>query len=120
MRRARPFAVLVLLVAGACGGGAGGPEAAVEAMLRAFDAGDCAAVKEVVLAPSEVDCGFVTELSGMFADEGVDLDEVELSVADATDDQATVAIDWADGEPEETYEVQRVDGAWKVLLDSAA
>jgi hypothetical protein len=120
---AAPVLALVLLL-GACGGGgdASGddPARSVEAMMRALDAGDCDAVKEVVLTPSEIDCGFVADLGGMFADEGLDLEKVDFSVTERSGDQATVEIDWGDGDPAETYEVQRVDGRWKVLFDSAA
>ncbi|MGQ2910499.1 hypothetical protein [Aeromicrobium sp.] len=113
----------VLVLVGACSGGPDGsenPAAAVETMMRALDAGDCQAVKDVVLTPSEIDCGFVTEIGGMFADEGLELDDVDFTVAESSGDQATVEIDWNDGDPRESYEVQRVDGAWKVLFDSAA
>lgn len=125
-RAAALVAGAVLALVGACSGGPDGsgdpadPAAAVETMMRAFDTGDCQAVKDVVLTPSEIDCGFVTELGGMFDDEGLDLDTVEYTVTESEDDQATVEIDWNDGDPNETYEVQRVDGAWKVLFDSAA
>ncbi|WP_311210419.1 MULTISPECIES: hypothetical protein [unclassified Aeromicrobium] len=113
----------VLVLVGACSGGpdsSENPAAAVETMMRALDAGDCQAVKDVVLTPSEIDCGFVTEIGGMFADEGLELDDVDFTVAESSGDQATVEIDWNDGDPRESYEVQRVDGAWKVLFDSAA
>lgn len=123
----RPAAVLVagavLALVGGCSGGPDGsddPAAAVETMMRALDAGDCQAVKDVVLTPSEIDCGFVTDLGGMFADEGLELDDVDFAVAESSGDQATVEIDWNDGDPSESYEVQRVDGTWKVLFDSAA
>lgn len=113
----------VLALVGACSGGpdgSGDPAAAVETMMRALDSGDCEAVKDVVLTPSEIDCGFVTDLGGMFADEGLELDEVDFTVTESSGDQATVEIDWNDGDPNESYEVQRVDGTWKVLFDSAA
>lgn len=116
-------ALVAVLLLGGCGGSddaSGDPAASVEAMMQALDAGDCAAVKDVVLTPSEIDCGFVAELGGMFADEGLDLAEVDFAVTERTGDQATVEIDWGDGEPAETYEVQRVDGDWKVVFDSAA
>ncbi len=126
MRRTATGAAVALLLGllGGCGGGeppAGeDPAASVETMMRALDDGDCDAVKEVVVTPSQIDCGFVSDLGGMFAAEGLDLDDVDFSVTERTGDQATVRIEWGDGDPAETYEVQRLDGRWKVVFDSAA
>src|SRR5215204_189569 len=35
-------------------------------------------------------------------------------------DSTTVTIDWANGYPTESYDVQRLDGTWLVVFDSAA
>ena len=129
VRPARRLAAAVLaglLATGltGCAGGDSdqdGPAAAVETMLRALDAGDCDAAKDVVVTPSLIDCGYVEGLEGMFAGEGLDLDDVDFEVVEEVGaDQATVEIDYHDGEQPETYEVQRVDGEWLVLFDSAA
>jgi hypothetical protein len=96
------------------------PEIAVEKLMRALDDGDCAAVKRVVVTPSEVDCGLVTEAAGSFAAEGIDLDQVRYRATKAEDESVTVEITWGNEYPTESYEMQRVDGAWRVVFDSAA
>jgi hypothetical protein len=96
------------------------PEIAVEKLMRALDDGDCAAVKHVVVTPSEVDCGLVTEAAGSFAAEGIDLDQVRYRATKPEDDSVTVEITWGNDYPTESYDVQRIDGDWRVVFDSAA
>lgn len=123
VRRALAVAVAAVVVLAGCSGSGGedGPTDAVETMLRALDAGDCEAAKDVVVTPSLIDCEYVRGLAGMFEGGDVDLDDVDLEVVEEVGpDQATVEIDYHDGQQPETYEVQRVDGEWLVLFDSAA
>lgn len=97
-----------------------GPEAAVEGLMRALDEGDCAAAHDLVVTPADLGCDVVEQAEGSFADEGVDLDEVAYSAGAVEGDSATVTIDWGTGVPGESYEVQRIDGTWRVVFDSAA
>lgn len=140
LRRAPLAAVAVLLLTGACGssdsGGDGGPpadapsssagsppaatspEQAVSAMMAAIEKGDCDDVKAVVVTPDAIDCGSIRTLRGGYADEGIDLDDVGLAVGEQSGDSATVTADLGDGADPETWQVERVDAAWKVLFDS--
>lgn len=117
-------AVCALLSLAGCGSdddAQDAPATAVESMLRALDDGDCEAARKVVVTPSLIDCEYVRGLSGMFSAEGLELDDVDFQVVEQVGpDQATVEIDYQDGQQPETYEVQRVDGRWLVLFDSAA
>ena len=96
------------------------PEAAVDALMRALDAGDCKAAKKLVVTPSELGCDVVGQNKDSFADEGIDLDDVIYRAGAVHDASATVSITWGNGYPTESYDVQRVDGRWKVIFDSAA
>lgn len=97
-----------------------GPAAAVEAMMRALDAGDCRAVRRVVVTPSAVDCGVVSTAKDTFADEGIDLDEVSYSTGPVNGSSSTVTISWGNDFPDESYEVEKVGDRWQVVFDSAA
>ena len=97
-----------------------GPSRAVDQLMRALNEGDCRAVKDLVLTPSTIDCGLVTESTGSFEAEGIDLDAVRYHRGAIVDDSTTVTIDWGNGNPTESYDVQRVDGSWLVVFDSAA
>jgi len=94
--------------------------AAVDALMRALDAGDCRAAHQLVVTPSELGCDVVEQSEDSFADEGIDLDEVTYRVGAVHDASATVRITWGNGYPAESYDVQRIDGRWKVVFDSAA
>lgn len=87
--------------------------------MRALEAGDCAAVKLVVVTPSAIDCAQVTEASGMLIAEGVDLDSVAYEAGEIAGDSSTVTITWSKDLPPESIDVQRVDGTWLVVFDSA-
>jgi hypothetical protein len=126
------LAAVALLLVSACGTGSDGGSdpggstddgaaLAVEQLVTALEAGSCDDVKDVVVNPAAVDCEVVESLEGSFADEGVDLAEVTYEAGEVTDDSATVTIGWGgdDAEnPDETWDVERIDGTWKVLFDS--
>lgn len=95
-------------------------EQVVDTLMRAIEAGDCDQVKAVVLTPSEIECGAIAESAGILEMEGVDLDEVSYDAREIFDDSSTVTITWSKDLPKETAEVQRVDGEWLVVFDSAA
>ncbi|MEV7397429.1 hypothetical protein [Aeromicrobium sp. NPDC092404] len=95
-------------------------EAAVDALMRALDAGDCAAARRLVLSPAELTCDLVTQSEDSFAAEGIDLDEVVYRAGAVHGSSSTVRITWGNGYPTESYDVQKVGGRWKVVFDSAA
>ena len=95
-------------------------EAAVDALMRALDAGDCKAARTLVVTPSELTCDVVELSKDSFADEGIDLDEVVYRAGPVHDASSTVDITWGNGYPTESYDVQKIDGRWKVVFDSAA
>lgn len=94
-------------------------ETAVETLIRALDEGDCAAVKDVVVTPSAIDCGSVSEAAGLLAAEGIDPDRVTYESGQIAGDSSTVAITWGNGQPPESFDVQRVDRDWLVVFDSS-
>ena len=86
--------------------------------LLAADAGDCEALKVVVLAPSGVDCDQVREAAGLWSEGDNDLQKLAMK-AEITDDSATVTLTWRDG-TQDTWDLQRVEGKWLVMdADSA-
>jgi hypothetical protein len=95
-------------------------EAAVDALMRALDEGDCKAAKRLVVTPSELGCDVVEQSAGSFADEGIDLDEVVYRAGPVNGSSSTVRITWGNGYPTESYDVERLGGRWKVVFDSAA
>lgn len=95
-------------------------EAAVDALMRALDAGDCQAAKKLVVTPSELGCDVVEQSKGSFIDEGIVLDDVIYRVGKVHDASATVRITWGNGYPTESYDVQKTGGRWTVVFDSAA
>lgn len=97
-----------------------GPEAAVEQLMRALDAGDCKAAKALVVTPSAIDCGDVEAAAGSFAEEGNDLEDVTYEASDVQGTSASVTIDWGNDNPGESYDVEKIDGTWRVLFDSVA
>ncbi|MET1133591.1 MAG: hypothetical protein ABWX60_09240 [Aeromicrobium sp.] len=127
-----PFLLAVALLGG-CGGGSSheagggdsepsagatdaGPRDAEQALRRyllAADAGDCAAVKESVLVPEDVECGDVSDQKGQWSADGTDLATVPMA-PEVFDDSATVAVQWPDG-PEDSFDLQLDDGTWFVL-----
>ncbi|MCL8251930.1 hypothetical protein AERO_11085 [Aeromicrobium fastidiosum] len=115
-------ATVALLLASACGSDAGSgatsPEAAVSRLMSALEDGSCPDVQDVVVTPDLVDCEQVETLRGSYADDGVDLDDVSLSAGEVVDDSSSVTADLGAGQDAETWQVERVDGSWKVLFDS--
>jgi len=95
-------------------------EAAVDALMRALDAGDCKAARKLVVSPAELTCDVVELSKDSFADEGIDLDEVVYRAGPVHDASSTVDITWGNGYPTESYDVQKIGGRWKVVFDSAA
>ena len=95
-------------------------EQVVDTLMRAIDDGDCDRVKEVVLTPSEIDCGSIAESAGTLATEGIDIDKVIYEAGEIAGDSSTVTITWNKDLPPEPTDVQRVDGKWLVVFDSAA
>ena len=95
-------------------------EAAVDALMRALDAGDCRAAQALVVTPSELGCDVVEQSKDSFAAEGIDLDEVTYRAGAEHDGSATVSITWGNDYPEESYDVQKIGDRWKVVFDSAA
>ena len=95
-------------------------ESAVDALMRALDAGDCTAARALVVTPSELGCDVVEQSKDSFADEGIDLDEVTYRAGAVHDSSATVSITWGNDYPTESYDVQKLGGRWKVVFDSAA
>ena len=110
----------VVLMASSCAGPTTGePTQVVESLFRAYEAGDCAAAREVVLSPTDLDCTVVSESKGLLAGEGIDLDDVTFAAGDIIGTSATVEVSWA-ADDVEVVEVERVDGIWLVVVDSAA
>ena len=123
----RPFATVAvagLLMLGACGSDAGGaansPEGAVRELMSSLEAGSCPRVKTIVVTPDEIDCEMVETLRDGYADDGVDLDDADISSGEVVDGSATVTVDLGDDEDDQTWQVERVGGTWKVLFDSEA
>lgn len=95
-------------------------ESAVDALMRALDAGDCAAARRLVLSPAELTCDLVEQSEGSFAAEGIDLDDVVYRAGAVHGSSSTVSITWGNDYPTESYDLQKVGGHWKVVFDSAA
>ncbi|HPU13324.1 MAG TPA: hypothetical protein PLQ19_05995 [Aeromicrobium sp.] len=128
------FAVAATLLVGGCGSanpssGAGGSEAsasqtelAAQQSLRSYllaaDAGDCDALKVVVLTPRDVDCDQVAEAAGLWSEGDNDLASLPMA-AEVSDESAIVTVTWHDGS-KDSWDLQRVEGKWLVLdADSA-
>jgi hypothetical protein len=113
-----------LLLAAACGSGDGtgadSPEGAVSDLMAALEQGSCQDVKDVVVTPDEIDCEMVATLEGDYAADGVDIKSARLSADEPVDGSATVTVDLGTDEADQTWQVQQVDGSWKVLFDSEA
>jgi hypothetical protein len=118
------IATVALLLVAACGSGDGAgstsPEDAVGDLMAALEKGSCQDVKSVVVTPDDIDCEMIASLKGDYASDGVDLDAVDLDAADPVDGSTTVMVDLGTGDPDQSWQVQEVDGSWKVLFDSEA
>lgn len=97
-----------------------GPAAAVEKLMRALDAGDCDVVLSVVVTPSAIDCDDVAAAKDSFAEEGTDLDAVRYKAGPVNGTSSHVTIDWGNENPGESYDVEKIDGQWRVVFDSVA
>lgn len=93
-----------------------GPAAQVDNFERALAKGDCAAVKKIVAAPEDVDCGSIEEASESMKD--VDLDAAVYRLIDSGKDYATVRLE-IDGE-ESNLDLVKDGGSWFVIFDTAA
>ncbi len=119
-------ATAALMLASACGSDAGSdteaggssPEDAVSTLMSALEDGSCARVRDVVVTPDLIDCESIETLQGGYAADGVDLDDATLSAAEVVDDSSSVTVDLGGDEDDQTWQVERVDGSWKVLFDS--
>jgi hypothetical protein len=113
-----------LLLVAACGtddgAGAGSPEGAVSDLMAALEKGSCDDVKDVVVTPDDIDCEMIGTLKGGYEADGVDLDAIDLSADDPVDGSATVTVDLGTDDADQTWQVQKVGGSWKVLFDSEA
>jgi hypothetical protein len=116
---------VTLLLASACGSegsdgsaGAASPQDAVTRLMTALEDGSCPGVQDVVVTPDLVDCETIATLRGGYAADGVDLDAVDVSPGEAVDGSSSVTVDLGGDRDDETWQVERVDGSWKVLFDS--
>lgn len=121
----RVAAALLVLTLAACTEAGPTSEASdrvqvVKTLMRALEKGDCDTVKDMVVTPSQIDCGQIDEAAGMLEAEGVELDEVKYKAGSITDDSSIVTISWGPDLPPEPIELQRVEGKWLVVFDSAA
>jgi hypothetical protein len=119
---AAPAATVALLLAGACGSdtdpGATSPEESVSRLMAALEDGSCADVREVVVTPDLIDCESIEAQQGGYAADGVDLDAATLSAGEVVDGSSSVTVDLGGDEDDQTWQVERIDGSWKVLFDS--
>ena len=124
MRPLVTVAVTGLLLLGACGsdaaGAANSPEGAVQELMASLEAGSCPRVKTIVVTPDAIDCEMIETLRDGYADDGVDLDDADFTAGEVVDGSATVTVDLGGGEDDQAWQVERVDGTWKVLFDSEA
>ena len=122
MRLLVASAALLLLAACGSSDGAGSdsPEGAVGDLMAALEKGSCKDVKRLVVTPDEVDCEMIGTLKGDYASDGVDLGDVELSAAEPVDGSTTVTVDLGSDQDAQTWQVQQIEGSWKVLFDSEA
>jgi hypothetical protein len=119
----RLAAVAFLLLTAACGSDPAPPSAdsagdAVTRLLRALDAGSCTAVKKIVVTPDAIDCEEVGQLRGSYTEEGVNLNKVKTSTGKVNGSSATVTVDLGTDDADESWQVERVGGAWRVVFDS--
>lgn len=120
------IALTVFLLVAACGSdsvsegpdsGSSDPEFVVKQLLMSLEAGSCTDVKDVVLTPATVDCEMIGTLQGSFKDEGIDLDDVTYTT-DVEEGSGSVTADWGTDDPDGSWQVERIYGAWKVVFDS--
>lgn len=100
----------------AASGGVSGAEDAVRTLMTAVDAGSCAAVKDIVVTPATVDCEQVKTLAGSYDD--ADLGAATFAAGPVEGDSTVVTVSWTNGDPDETWDAERIGGTWKVLYDS--
>lgn len=93
-----------------------GPAAQSESFERALARGDCPAVKKIVVAPGEIECGSIAEAAESMKE--IDLEAIDYQLTDLSKDSATVRLDI--GGEKADLELVKADGEWFVLFDSAA
>lgn len=93
-----------------------GPAAQAEIFERALARGDCSAVKKIVIAPREIECGSIAETAESMKD--IDLEAIGYQLLSSSKDSATVRLDI--GGEKADLELVKADGEWFVLFDTAA
>ena len=93
-----------------------GPAAQAESFERALARGDCPAVKKIVVAPHEIECGSIAEAAQSMKQ--IDLEAISYQLTDSSKDAATVRLDI--GGEKADLELVKADGEWFVLFDTAA
>lgn len=89
-------------------------------LMASLEAGSCPRVQAIVVTPDAIDCEMIGTLRDGYADDGVDLDDADVSAGEVVDGSTTVTVDLGAGEADQTWQVERVGGSWKVLFDSEA
>lgn len=125
-RRVGRATALVLAVALAVGAGTllrrhlAGPDpvAVTRAATRAYASGDCQALRAVSAHPRQVSCADVAQVRDAYRDEGLRPETFSYDVVARDGDSATVRITYERDDllSQEIVELEREDGAWKVLL----
>lgn len=93
-----------------------GPTAQAENFERALAKGDCPAVKKIVVAPGEIDCGFVAEAAESMKE--IDVETIGYRLTESGKDSATVSLDV--GGEKDSLDLVKADGIWFVIFDTAA
>lgn len=88
---------------------------AVQAWIEANDAGDCEAVRELVVEADAVDCDEVTSNAGLWSEDIGDLTVLDHQVEEIADTSARVHTTH-DGQEIGDWDLEWVDGRWLVLL----
>lgn len=91
---------------------------AVKDLLTSLEAGDCDQVKRLVVTPDAIDCEQIEDLAGSYADDGIDLDDMTVTQGETVDGSTSVTVDLGPDAPDETWQVEKVAGSWRVLFDS--
>lgn len=93
-----------------------GPLALAQSFERALAKGDCPAVKKLVVAPGEIDCGFIAEAAESMKQ--IDVGAIGYRLTASGKESATVGLDV--GGEKDSLDLVKVDGTWLVLFDTAA
>lgn len=136
MKTLLAVAVLTLVGVSACGSDASDPTSpskpsastsapvassgaadAVKQLMTALEAGDCDQAKAVVVTPDTIDCEVIESLASSYENEGVAVADGSFDESDVEGESGAVTVSW-DGADPETWNVEQIDGQWKVLFDS--